>query len=236
MGYHIEFYNEIRGDEQRIRLGEGCPNNCKYCSAPKELISYDIPEIKRNKVTIMDMNFLYNPKHKQRIKDLGSKKVNNKVVYYELICGLDYRNLDQETANLLKENRFINIRFAWDHKIDEQMKIKDCYNKFLKAGYKKENLMCFIICDWEIPFNECFLKLMLLKNWNICVSDCWYNNVTPPNYQCNYWLLIECKLFRALCALHNQNIKFGIYPDLKRAKRLYKLLDELKNQTKISFA
>lgn len=232
--YHTEQYNEIRGDEQRLRLGEGCPNNCEYCYADKELISYPIPEIKRNKVSIMDMNFLYDPKHKDRIKELGQKRVNGKVVYYELICGIDWRKLDQETANLLKENRFVNIRFAWDYGIDLQYQIKDCYKKLIRAGYSPKDIMCFMLCDWKIPFNECLLKLGLLKKWNVQVSDCWYNNVKPPAYQCNYWKLIECKVFRAMCALHNQMINFDIYPDLKRAKRLYPLLDQLKNQTSLT--
>lgn len=177
--------------------------------------------------------FLYDPKHKERIKELGNKRVDGKVVYYELICGIDYRRLDQETANLLKENRFVNIRFAWDYGLDQQYKIKKCYDILLKAGYMKENIMCFMLCDWKVIFNECFLKLMLLKKWNICVSDCWFDNVKPPNYQHNYWSLIECQLFRGLCALHNQNIKFNIYPDLKRAKRLFNLLDKLKTQTNL---
>jgi len=233
VNYRTEFYNEIRGDEQRLRLGEGCPNGCEYCYASPELISYDIPEIKRNKVSIMDMNFLYDPKHKERIKKLGNMKVNGKVVYYELICGIDWRRLDQETANLLKENRFINIRFAWDFTINLQYKIKDCYNMLLKAGYSKKNISCFMLCDWKISYNECLLKLDLLKDWNICVNDCWFDNVKPPNYQCNYWSLIECKVFRAKCALHNQVVKFKLYPDLKRAKRLFRLLDEMKSQTKL---
>jgi len=236
MEYHTEFYNKIKGDEQRLRLGEGCPNNCEYCCASKKLIRYDIPKIERNKVSIMDMNFLYDPKHKERIKELGEKKVNGKVVYYELICGIDWRRLDQETANLLKENRFMNIRFAWDYGIGLQYKIKDCLDKLLKAGYKKQDIMCFMLCDWKISFNECFLKLMLLKKWNVCVSDCWFNNVKPPEYQSNYWSLIECRLFRGLCAVHNQVDKFGIYPDLKRAKRLFNLLNNMKSQTKLKLS
>jgi len=230
MKYHTEFYNKIKGDEQRLRLGEGCPNGCEYCHSDKELISYDIPEIVKNKVSIMDMNFLYNPKHKERIRELGSKRVNGKVVYYELICGIDWRLLDQETAILLKENRFKKIRFAWDYGIELQYKLKDCYDKLLRAGYKPRNLMCFMLCDWKVSFNDCLLKLGLLKIWNITVSDCWFDNIKPPNYQCNYWTYIECKLFRAMCALHNQMIKFNIYPDLRRAKRLHKLLNDMKKQ------
>lgn len=94
--------------------------------------------------------------------------------------------------------------------------------------------MCFIICDWKISFNECFLKLGVLKEWNVQVSDCWFNNVKPPKYQMNHWSFIECKLFRSLCAIHNQLTNFKLYPDLSRAKKIYNLLNQLKSQTKLS--
>lgn len=231
--YHTEFYNKVIGDEQRLRLGEGCPNRCEYCYSNKELIRYDIPEIVRNKVSIMDMNFLYDPEHKKRIKELGSRKVNNKTVYYELILGIDWRLLDQETANLLKENHFINIRFAWDYDLNQQFKIKDCYNMLVKAGYRHNELMCFILCDWKISFNECLMKLDLLKIWGVQVSDNYFDNIKPPNYQCNYWSLIECKVFRAKCAIHNQVINFRVYPDIQRVKRTQNLIQQLKCQTRL---
>lgn len=233
MEYNTAFYNVIRGDEQRIRLGEGCPNGCSYCYAPKELISYDIPDIKKNRVSIMDMNFLYNPAHKERIIELGNKRVGGKVVYYELICGIDFRLLDLETAKILKANRFRNIRFAWDYGLELQYKLKDCYSKLIKTGYKANELTVFMLCDWKISFNECLLKLGLLKIWGVGVSDCWYDNVKPPNYQGNNWTMEECKLFRGLCGIHNQSIRFQIYPDLPRAKRVFFLLNNLKCQRKL---
>jgi len=229
--YHTEFYNKCNDNEQWLRLGEGCLNNCEYCYAMPELISYDIPKIKRNKVKIIDMNFLYNPKHKERIKYLGSQKVNNKKVYYELVCGIDWRLLDQETANLLKQNGFINIRFAWDYGLDCQYRIKDCYNKLIKAGYKPKDLMVFMLCDWRVSFSECLMKLSLLKIWNVKVSDCYFDNVKPPNYKCNYWSFLECDTFRRICALHNQSLDFYIYPDIKRVKRCIRSINKLKEQS-----
>jgi hypothetical protein len=235
MQYHKEFYNKVVGDEQRLRLGEGCPNRCKYCYSDPELISYNIPEIERNSVSIMDMNFLYNPKHKERIIELGRRRVGGKVVFYELICGIDWRLIDQETANLLKENRFVNIRFAWDYGLELQYKIKDCYDKLRKAGYNSKELMCFILCDWEIPFEECLLKLDTLKVWNVKVADSYFDNVVPPNYQLNYWTMQECKLFRSLCAIHNHLITFGLYADPQRAKRACRLINKQKEQTILRF-
>ena len=213
--YHTEFYNEVRGEEQRIRLGEGCPNGCEYCYSSKELISYPIPEIVRNKVSIMDMNFLYDPKHKERIIELGNKRVNNKVVYYELICGIDWRRLDQETANLLKLNRFINIRFAWDYGLRQQKLIKNCFNKLLKAGYKANNISCFMLCNWEVSLDDCCNKLDLLKVWNVKVNDCWFDNQKKGKVIPIHWTKEQIKDFGKKCRKHNHLVLFGIDPELK---------------------
>jgi len=212
-------YNKSNEIEQWIRISEGCPNNCEFCRETKECgtkpIYFEIPKMVRNQVKIMDMNLIYKPLAYDIINALGQLRVNNKVVYYELICGVDWRFMTQEKANALKQNRFINIRFAWDHTLQHQMKIKDCVSMLLKAGYKSKELSCFIICDWKISYDDCLRKLDLLKIWNIKVNDCWYDNVVSPNFQCNYWTLEQCKDFRKKCRKHNQMILFGIDPELK---------------------
>jgi hypothetical protein len=212
-------YNKFNETEQWIRISEGCPNNCEYCRETKENgskpVNYGIPLIERNKVKIMDMNFIYQPNSKEFIEVLGSQKVNNKVVKYELICGIDWRFMTQEKANLLKQNRFKNIRLAWDYGFEHQYKIKDCVNMLIKAGYKPKEISVFMICDWKIPYSVCCSKLDLLKIWNVKVNDCWFDNVVSPNFQLNYWTLEQCKDFRSKCRKHNQMIIFGINPEYK---------------------
>lgn len=214
-------YNKCDTKEQWIRLSEGCPNNCEFCRESEECgqnpIYLTIPSIVRNKVKIMDMNLIYKDRAIDIINGLGNCKVDNKVVYYELICGIDWRFITQEKANALKQNRFVNIRFAWDHTLYHQMKIKDCIKMLLKAGYKPKELSCFIICDWKITYEDCLRKLDLLKIWNVKVNDCWFNNVISPNFQCNHWTLEQCKDFRKKCRKHNQMVLFGIDPELKES-------------------
>jgi len=215
-------YNKFNDEEQWIRISEGCPNDCEFCRETKECgkepIYLEVPEIVRNKVKIMDMNLIYKPKANNIIKYLGSVKVNEKVVYYELICGIDWRYLDQEKANLLKENRFKNIRFAWDYGFEYQYKIKDALNYLLKAGYNSKELSCFIICNWKIPYEECLKKLDLLKVWNVKVNDCWFDNQLSPNIEPINWTKEQIIDFRAKCRKHNQLVSFGIDPELRRLK------------------
>ena len=52
-------YNKIDGDEQWIRLSEGCPHKHPYGAESfenKEIKLFEIPEIIKNKVRILDMN------------------------------------------------------------------------------------------------------------------------------------------------------------------------------------
>lgn len=208
-------YNKFNDQEQWIRITEGCPNQCPFCAEPEEIKIFEIPEIVRNKVKIMDMNLICKKEALQIIQELGSKKVNKKVVYYELICGIDYRFLTQEIANALKNSRFKRIRIAWDFGLDQQYKIKDAINMLLKAGYKPNNIMVFMICNWKTTYETNLKKLDLCKVWNVKVGDCWFDNQTSPNIKPIYWTPKEIKDFRRKCRKHNQLVNFKIDPELK---------------------
>jgi len=190
---------------KQIQFTSGCPNSCHYCYEPKEIITYDpkIPEDKE--IQILDMNFLANPKARDILKSLPKRK-------WEFICGLDYRLLDQEVCNLLKEKGFIKIRWAWDYNFSQQKKHKKVLEMFVKAGYKPKELSVFMIVNWKIPYVECMQKLDLLKVWNIKVNDCcWdggYKLAKPV-----YWTPEQIKKFRAKCRKHNQLVLFGIDPE-----------------------
>jgi hypothetical protein len=218
--YGRGLYNKSDDHEQWIRISEGCPNNCEYCRETKECgvkpIYFDIPKIVRNKVKIMDMNLIYKPKVLEIIKELGSKRVNDKVVYYELICGIDYRFMTLEIAQALKDNRFQNIRFAWDYGMDRQYKIKDMINMLLKVGYKAKEISCFMVCNWKVSFEIRCLQLDLLKIWNIKVNDCWFDNQLSPNIKPIYWTEEQIKSFRSKVRKHNMLVNFRIDPELKQ--------------------
>jgi hypothetical protein len=213
-------YNKFDDNEQWIRISEGCPNNCGFCYETKicgrEPIYLPIPEIVRNKVKIMDMNLIYKPKALEIIKDLGSRKVGGKVVYYEFICGVDWRFLTDEIAIALKESRFQNIRLAWDGKIIQQYKIKDAIDKLLKAGYKSKEISIFMVCNWEIPYEERLQQMDLCKIWRVKINDCWFDNQLSPNIIPIHWTAEQIKDFRHKCRKHNQMVLFGIDPEVKK--------------------
>lgn len=209
-------YNVVKGDKQRIEMHRGCPwaGEHEYCYAPdiKDVnINFPVPEIVCNKVEILDMNFLARPDALEVIKELGKKRVNGKVVYYEEICGWDYRLLTPELADAIHASRFKNIRIAWDDPFDVQMKIKDAVDMFVDAGYKRNSISAFMIVNWRVPFDECLRKLDLMKVWGIKVCDCCYDggyDIAVPGR----WSLEEIKAIRRICRKHNQTVLFGIDP------------------------
>ena len=211
--YSYGAYNEFNDNEQWIRITEGCPHNCPYCYEPQKIKIFGVPEILRNKVSIMDMNLLCKKESKQILKDLPLK-VNNKIIVYEMVCGIDYRFLDLEIAKILKEKHFKKIRIAWDWTIKDQCKIKDAITILKKVGYKGSDIMIFMVCNWKIPYQQNCDKLDLCKVWNVQVADCYYDNQTSPNIIPLFWTDEHNKDFRRRCRRHNQLINFGIDPDI----------------------
>lgn len=216
--YSLGAYNKFDDKEQWIRISEGCPNQCPFCYEPKEFKVFDIPEVVRNDVKIMDMNLLAKPEASVLLDILGGKKANGKVVEYELVCGIDYRFLTQEIAYKLYAYRFRRIRIAWDWGYGDQFKIKSAISKLLKAGYKSKDLMIFMICNWKVTFVECIKKLNLCKYWNIKVADCYFDGQVMPNVESVFWNAEEIKTFRHDVRKHNQFVLFGIDPELKKER------------------
>jgi len=215
MKYSYGEYNKSDENEQWIRLSEGCPNSCEYCYEPKEYKIFEIQELVRNKVKIMDMNLLCKPESLNIIKELGIRKVNNKVIYYELICGIDYRFLTQELASALKQARFKNIRLAWDHSFNLQKKIKDTIKLLRNSGYASKEITVFMVCNWKIPFEDNCRKMDLCKVWNVKIADCWFDNQLSPNIKPIHWTEEQIKVFRKRIRKHNQMINFEIDPEVK---------------------
>jgi len=208
----------VKGDRQRIELHRGCPWQHEYCYEPKINADFPIPQLVKNYVEILDMNLLARKDVLAVIKELRYKKVDGKLVHYEAVCGFDFRFLTQEIADALKKARFVKPRMAWDGPFTDQYQIKDALKKFLKAGYKPEQISFFMIVNWKIPKLECERKLDLMKVWNVKVCDCCYDGgykyATPES-----WTQKELLEFRAKCRKHNQLINFGIDPECKVVKR-----------------
>ena len=209
-------YNKMNDTEQWIRLSQGCPNHCDFCYEPSERMVFPIPQIERNLVKIMDMNLLSQEYALDIILQLGHQKVNNKVVHYELVCGIDHRFLTPLLAEALKKSRFHKIRLAWDFVYLDQFRIRKALKLLLKAGYSTREITIFMICNWQIPYEECLRKLYLCAIWSVKVADCYFDGQVSPNIEPIGWTAEQIKDFRKRVRKHNQLVNFGIDPELKK--------------------
>jgi len=205
--------NTILAEFQMFRLSEGwCPHNCPWCREPKEAIpkqEYEIPEIVRTDVRIIDMNILASPHALEKIKAFKDIRVNKKVIYPWLVCGIDYRFLTLEIAQALKDSRFVNMHIAWDWHYSDQKKIKKAVDCLKKVGYR--DISIFMVCNHPaVSYRENCKKLDLCKYWNAKVNDCYFDNQISPNIEPVGWNHYDIKAFRKAVRKHNQIVNFGI--------------------------
>lgn len=211
--------NIITDDFQMIRLSEGyCPHKCPWCyehlyAIPKQ--DYDIPEIVKRDIRISDMNILASKNPLGKINRFKDIRVNKKVVYPHLICGLDYRFLTDEICQVLKENRFVKIHIAWDRDVSHHNHVKNAIRMLIENGYKAKTLSVFMICNHSsISFDDCMQKFYLCHEMGVKVNDCYYDNQFGRKQKIPIgWTLNEIKAFRATIRKHNQIINFGIDPE-----------------------
>lgn len=174
------------------------------------------------------MNFLYaHPKPLDIINELGSKKVDGKIVHYTFLCGLDFTLMNKEIIYAMKKARigrfnnkgnYINaLSIAWDRGIDEKNKIEECIQNMHEAGYKVSSTQVRMLCNGRVGFLECKEKLKVLKENNVQIDDCWYDNQRRGKVKPIYWTAEECKRFGILCRAHNIAV----------LQRMYKSLDEI---------
>ena len=211
--YSFGAYNKIKGDQQWIRLSQGCPHQCPWCYEPREYEVYPIPKIEKHDVGIIDMNLLCKPEALQILKDLPVN--NGKIITYEFICGIDYRFLTKEIALELRKHHFKRIRLAWDWFYKDQLLIKDKLKILYSVGYKPEDLIIFMICNHpSISYDENLNKLDLCKVWNVKVADCYYDNQIKifEKFIPIGWTTEQAKSFRLAVRKHNRLVNWKMDP------------------------
>ena len=178
----------------------GCPKQCEYCFS-QDFRFHQYPEVNRNKVFLTDQNLLALKDVEAMLYRLGEERVNAKVVYYELIAGLDKDYLTSRNAVALYKNRFKSVKFSWDNSYAADAK-KVCIALGLLegAGYRLRDLKVFMLCNHQITFAENLRKLRYLWERGVQVADCWFRE----DY---YWPDAERKLFRFLCRRMNMLIR-----------------------------
>lgn len=202
---------------QWIELNRGCKRGCAFCYADPNYKQFQVPQIRSRIVQIIGEGFLYDTEIKEKIKTLGSLKVEGRCIYYGLSQGIDFRLLDEGTAALMAKNRigYINnkgrwykgMRFAWDLGMEQKDLALKTIELLERAGYKRKVMQIFVLVNWKIPFSVCLEKIRLLREWGVKIDDCTWDT-TKKEMKPHFWKLDELKQFRRMCRQHNQEIQF----------------------------
>lgn len=211
---------------QRLETSRGCSRQCPFCYEPSEKKVWDIPNITKSKVQVLDMNFLEQPNPDLRICELVTSSPRG--AKFELVCGVDFRLLTPGLARALHDARFgtfrasgewyPRIRIAWDWGLSDQYKVKHAVKVLQDAGYragKEPGIEVFMIVNWRVPVKICERKLDLLKVWNVLVADCCFDGGYARG-AVGHWNSWQRKEFRAKSRTHNQLVNFGIDPEAKK--------------------
>jgi len=202
---------EQKEDYQVTKLSTGCPHNCPYCfSDDFKIVRPPVP-FNRNRVLLVDENILAHPDIVSMLENFSKMRVGGKVIYFEAICGFDFRLLDLDKAFALKRARFIKPRIAWDGGVlQDHDSIDHILNILQTAGYRASDISVFVLTNWKVSYADCLLKLEYLKSRGVKINDCCYNcSYDDPIPQ--YWTMEDIKDFRRRARKHNQLINFRGY-------------------------
>jgi len=207
--------------KQITKTSEGCPYGCSFCfNGKNKFKEYHIPEIKSNNVILHDDAFLSRKDILEDIKALGNIKIDGKVVYYELTQGINLHDLTLDIAKALKQARFKNIRFAWDDSYTKKSfyRVYDGIRLLEKAGYKREDMMCFILSNYYVSLRECMLKAKSMLYEHIIVCNCRYRkNLYNPKIYPEHWTMNEIEYFKQECRINNQFVmRKGYDPEITK--------------------
>ena len=214
--------NDLYNGFQRIELVRGCKRGCAFCYADPNMKLFEVPEITNNKVLILGEGILYDPNIKEKLIELGNKKVNGKCVYYGLSQGIDFRLLTREIAEILVRGRFgrltkrgkwvKGIKFAWDGNESFETLAKETIDILTDVGYKREHIQVFVLVNWKISFETCMYKFRKLKEWGVQIDDCTWNStkeeclrqINSDKWDNQFWKAHEYYYFRHMCRKLNQ--------------------------------
>ena len=207
-------YVDDRG-VQWIEINRGCKRQCPFCHADPNFKEFDIPEIVSNKVQTIGEGILYDSEIAEKIFQLSRKRVNDRVVYYGLSQGVDYRLLTHELISIMSQNRFgiitnkghwkKGMRIAWDWGKEQETEIKHTIDRLTARGYNPKNIIVFALVNWKISYETCLYKLKKLKEWGVMIDDCTWD-CTKKLFIPQYWTYKQYKTFRGMCREHNIEI------------------------------
>jgi len=168
-------------DYQIVHASRGCTRRCGFCGTwlieprfeAKESIKN---ELAHRKLIFYDNNLLANPQIDHLLDEIIGLKKEGKIDWCESQSGFDARIIRNRPrlATKLKQAGFRAPRIAWDGAYSESDMIRKEIDILVRAGYKRRDIMIFMIYNWQNPFGEMEKKRVKCWKWRVQVSDCRY--------------------------------------------------------------
>lgn len=159
---------------QITRFSSGCIRKCSFCTGhlePYQTFSWDdiAPKLCLNRLILNDNNIISHPDIETILKNLSTHKVNGKPISsVEVQGGFDVRILAHKLhlIELFREARIVNVRIAWDGGMEMKPLVETCLEALDKAGYHPRQVRCFVLYNFDLPFDAIIEKLSVLSSWN----------------------------------------------------------------------
>ncbi len=243
-GAAYDLADEYEVDYQIVHAMRGCMRKCDFCGTWRleDRKDYDISRVlnnilrcgakniigkkRRNKVIFYDNNLLANNHIEDLLIGLSDLRIDNKRVICESQSGFDGRIIRNKPilANLLKKARFINPRIAWDNSYSDVKKIQEQIEILKDAGYNSKEIYVFFLYNWEIPYEEMYMKVTKLWDLKVQIADCrfrplnqvydyykpqaWRKGQSSRSYFIHpLWTDFEVRSLRKLVRWHNISIR-----------------------------
>ena len=172
-------YDLVDIDYQIIHTSRGCIRNCDFCGVYKIEPNFTCKksikdEIIKKKLIFYDNNILANPYIENILDELIILRKEKKINYLESQSGFDGRILSQNPhlAEKIRAAGFKNIKFAWDHGIEDAPKIHEQIQIFEDVGYKRRDLQVFMIYNNHRSYEELEEKRVYCFKEGVQVADC----------------------------------------------------------------
>lgn len=187
-------------------LSRGCPKGCGFChvEAKEGRASRKVADLYefwrgQKKIVLCDPNILAC----RQWKDLLQQLIDSKA-WVDINQGLDIRLMTEEKAEMLKQVKKKQLRFAWDRYQDKEI-ILPKFKMFKEiTGINEQQLIVYVLCNFDTTIEQDLERIYILREMGYWAYVMLYNKDSIPKghelrrlarWVNNRFIFAKCKTF-----------------------------------------
>lgn len=163
-------------------LTRGCPRGCSFChvEAKEGRMSRKVADLNefwngQKNIVLCDPNILACREWKGLLQQLSDSKAT-----VDINQGLDIRLMTPEKAEMLKQVKLKNLRFAWDRYEDKE-KILPKFQMFKEiTGIRDRDLIVYVLCNFDTTFEQDLERIYTLREMGFWAYVMLYDKAHIP--------------------------------------------------------